>query len=446
MPSTPNGTGNGSSDAESRGEGNKSPAYQPPAVQASPTTLSDDLGNDDKYENAAEAVEGVVATPSNSKVEGSTSPSAEKSGEPTGTDGQSRGEKKEPVVFETPPRRWRGSGKQLGSPETMRTADTQEFGTPEFKRVHSSATKTMMTAGADSTIVSFDYTDGQSTAYDSFLHEDSDYYYVKQKFGYLSIGLSTTQLFILAVQMLLCGVAPFDVNPMVGPYPDVISEWGGRNTYLIVDGLQIWRLITPFALHSGVIHLLCNVAVQLETAAFFEREWGSARWAVLYLSGAFGCNLASSIISPDEISVASSGALMGLFGAKLAEVTTMSLFQTRRRRGDLGNSVRLEQLGGVLCAVAVVGLFTLIPYVDYAGHLGGLCGGFSVGVIIFATRLQSTFLKFAWLATGVALVVAGVAYSLLYLFQYVQLDEELGDVCEYFRRLFAEGYDCNCLA
>eukprot|EP00957_Ditylum_brightwellii_P152953 11642387-Ditylum_brightwellii.AAC.1 len=59
-------------------------------------TLSGNLGNDDKYENAAEVVEGVIVTSSNIKVEDSMSPSMEKSVEATGTDGQSRGEKKEP--------------------------------------------------------------------------------------------------------------------------------------------------------------------------------------------------------------------------------------------------------------------------------------------------------------------------------------------------------------
>uniref|UniRef100_A0A7S2N158 rhomboid protease n=1 Tax=Helicotheca tamesis TaxID=374047 RepID=A0A7S2N158_9STRA len=290
---------------------------------------------------------------------------------------------------------------------------------------------------------SFDYADDDSYG-GGLAAVDSDYYYVKQKFGYLSIGLSTTQLFVLAVQMLLCGVAPFDVNPMIGPYPDVLSEWGGRNTYMIVERLQIWRLITPCVLHTGVIHLLCNVAVQLETAAFFEREWGSLRWGVLYLSGVFGCNMAGCLLSPDQISVGSSGALMGIFGAKLAEVATMSLFQTKLRRGELGNLVRLEQVGGVMCAVLVVGLFTLIPFVDLSGHFGGLCGGFVSGVVLFSGRLRSLFLKFFWSLAGIVLFVFGCIYSLIYLFQNVQANEELGDVCEYFRRLYAEGYNCEC--
>ena len=50
---------------------------------------------------------------------------------------------------------------------------------------------------------------------------------------------------ILLIQLILCGVAPVDVNPMVGPFPDAFSEWGGKNAYLLLEGQQYWRIITP---------------------------------------------------------------------------------------------------------------------------------------------------------------------------------------------------------
>ena len=50
---------------------------------------------------------------------------------------------------------------------------------------------------------------------------------------------------------------------MFGPYPDALSEWGGKNAVLILEDGQWFRLVTPIFLHAGVIHLFCNVAVQL---------------------------------------------------------------------------------------------------------------------------------------------------------------------------------------
>lgn len=304
---------------------------------------------------------------------------------------------------------------------------------------------------------SFDSSVGVSTVasdgrtLDTFLRDvDSDYYYVRQKYGYLSIGVSTAQLATLAVMMALCGVAPLDVNPMVGPYPDAISEWGGKNTYLILEDFEIWRYVSSALLNTGVIHLLCNVAVQLETGAFFEREWGSFRWFLIYVSSAVGAVLTGCIFDPNHVSVASSGAIMGLFGAKISEVLALSLFDTRRRGGGgnstvgAGDAVRLEQVSGVLCSVAIVSLFSFIPYVDWSGHMGGLAVGFAVGTFLFSSILKHICWLLLWGLIGLGLVAASLGYGFYYLYTEVEADEELGDPCEYFRRLFSEGYECEC--
>lgn len=319
--------------------------------------------------------------------------------------------------------------------------------------------KTESISQARSGMTSFDYTIGapsddntvarRDAAIRSLLNDgnDSDYYYVKQKYGFLSIGLSVIQLLVLMLMLALCGVAPLDVNPMVGPYPDALSSWGGKNVYRMLEGKEVWRLVSPAGLHVGVVHLLCNVAVQLETGAFFEREWGSKLWLIVYLASAVGSMLLSSILLPDDVCVGSSGAVMGLYGAKLSEVMCLAFFDTMGKDIDLlGDTMRIEQLAGVLCSGAVVCLFSLIPYVDWAGHLGGLGAGFVVGMTIFAKRIRSTAWKILWGGLGIILVSLGFGYGLYYLFGKgeVQPDEELADACEYFRRLFVEGYDCAC--
>jgi hypothetical protein len=143
---------------------------------------------------------------------------------------------------------------------------------------------------------------------------------------------------------------------------DALSEWGGKNAVNILDDHESWRLLTPIFLHAGVIHLFCNISVQLETGAFFEREWGSGVWLVIYLTSAIGSSALSVIFMPNSISVGSSGAVMGLFGGKLAEVLCRACESTKTQQAKVAASVRKEQLGGTLCAVSLVMAFSFIPF------------------------------------------------------------------------------------
>jgi membrane associated rhomboid family serine protease len=187
-------------------------------------------------------------------------------------------------------------------------------------------------------------------------------YVVKQKYGYFAILFSLAQTVILTLMMVKCGIAPFKINPMIGPYPDALSEWGGKNAVNILDDQEYWRLLTPILLHAGVIHLFCNVAVQLETGAFFEREWGSLNWLIVYLTSAVGSSILSCIFMPNSVSVGSSGAVMGIFGGKLAEIICRCCESKKTVQARVAHEVRREQLGGVLCSVALVMAFSFIPY------------------------------------------------------------------------------------
>ncbi len=191
---------------------------------------------------------------------------------------------------------------------------------------------------------------------------EEEIYIVAQKYGYFSILFSVAQSLILGVMMIQCGVAPMQINPMVGPYPDALSDWGGKNAVNILDDGEWWRLVTPILLHAGVIHLICNVAVQLETGAFFEREWGSLKWLIVYLTSAVGSSVLSVIFMPDAISVGSSGAVMGLFGAKLSEVICRYCESDKTKKERVAHQVRKEQCAGVTCSVTLVMLFSFIPY------------------------------------------------------------------------------------
>ncbi len=186
-------------------------------------------------------------------------------------------------------------------------------------------------------------------------------YVVKQKRGYLSILFSLAQTAILIGMMIQCGVAPMRINPMIGPNPDVLSYWGAKNSYNILYDHEYWRLFSPIMLHAGIFHLLCNVAVQLDTGAFFEREWGSFLWLIIYLGSAASGSILSVIVAPNTIGVGSSGAVCGLFGAKIAEALCRCRESTTGTAKELSHAILCEQFGSTLCTVILILVFSFIP-------------------------------------------------------------------------------------
>lgn len=277
---------------------------------------------------------------------------------------------------------------------------------------------------------------------DGLWSDDNRYIVYKQKVAGMSIFVSALQLALLFIQLILCGVASLDVNPMIGPFPDAFSEWGGKNAYLLLDGHQYFRLVTPIFLHVGVIHMLVNAFCQLETCAIFEREWGSTKWIIAYLVSGTGAVATSCVVSPDEIGVSSSGALMGLFGAKVAQLVTYTSFELHNKSYMF--YVGLDQMGGVLCSAAVIFLLSLVTYIDISGHVGGFLSGYLVGIILFCKAIASTCTRLCWALVGLTGLIGG-SFGLGYLL-YVETypDNELGDACQYFRNLYPEGYDCEC--
>ena len=272
--------------------------------------------------------------------------------------------------------------------------------------------------------------------------EKIDYENTQQQHGYLAILLTLIQTLILAAMMAFCGAAPLKINWSIGPYPDALSEFGAKNPYLMVEMNQWWRFFTPQMLNTGVIQLLCNAYVQLETAAFYEREWGSRRWCIIYFCSAVGSTIVSSILDPDTIGVSSSSALMGIFGAKLAEVLTVTIFDTFYRRDG---AAAIHNLSGTLCSLTTVCLFCAVPHNDWSGHIGGLATGFFLGIVVFGKYIRKLHLKAAWQLLGLAIFVACLGTAINELVNYVTPSDATGDACTYYKSIFmGQDYNCQC--
>ena len=71
---------------------------------------------------------------------------------------------------------------------------------------------------------------------------------------------------------------------------------------------------------GGLLHIACNLYVQMLVGLRCEAEWGFATTAVVYAASGVGGNLASASLSPLTMAVGASGAIVGLVGARAAQL------------------------------------------------------------------------------------------------------------------------------
>lgn len=111
------------------------------------------------------------------------------------------------------------------------------------------------------------------------------------------------------------GIAPLDVNPMIGPDVAAMVQAGGKVASLIEPpNHQWWRLITPMWLHAGVIHLVVNMSVLLRFGFQLETTCGSTSRVVawcctcsppsslptLTVTRLYGCTVRSGKLMPSR--------------------------------------------------------------------------------------------------------------------------------------------------
>jgi len=255
-------------------------------------------------------------------------------------------------------------------------------------------------------------------------YDDGEMHF-KQNYAPFSSLFCLSQCIILPLMMWQCGVAPFNINPMIGPYPDALNYWGAKNAVLIIDDGETWRLLTPVFLHAGIIHLLGNVLVQIDAGNMWEKEWGSLVWLLVYIGSAIGSSIFSCCFMPDNISVGSSGAVMGLFGAKFAEIFLLCCEKGKNIRERSDARSRKHQACMVIGGIAIVMAMSFIPYVDWAAHVGGTLAGFAIGLVCFSCKFRNWIFKIIWLTVGIGCTVAFFSALCVYMYNEVEVKDEL---------------------
>ncbi len=182
----------------------------------------------------------------------------------------------------------------------------------------------------------------------------------------------------------------------------ILYYFGAKESGSILAG-QWWRLITAGFLHGGVLHILMNSWALYDLGAQVEQAYGTARFLALYLVSSAAGFLASTYWS-NTLSIGASAALFGLIGAMIA-------FGYRHRGSLLGVEMRSIYTRWVIYGL----LFSLMPGIDLAAHVGGLAAGCAVG---FVAGEPGGPRPIDWLwrvAAAFALLITAVAFAFVWL-------------------------------
>jgi membrane associated rhomboid family serine protease len=162
-----------------------------------------------------------------------------------------------------------------------------------------------------------------------------------------------------------------------------LIRWGGISPDSMLN--EPWRVITSLFLHSTPSHAFWNAVSMLVFAVPMIGYVGYARTAAIYLvAGTGGAMSAWYFSEPATLTIGSSGAVAGLFGAWI--VWTIR----RAPRGQLSWRYRIRTLG-----IALLVLPSLLSPTSSSGnnisissHLGGLLTGMFLGALISGTLLS----------------------------------------------------------
>jgi membrane associated rhomboid family serine protease len=190
--------------------------------------------------------------------------------------------------------------------------------------------------------------------------------------------LTAAQVAILIAMMVKVGVENVTKNVMIGPPLATVNAWGGKDTARIKNNKEVYRLITPFLFHQGIIHLVFTLMWQLTMLVQIERRWGSLRVGFIYILSGIGGNLMSAVFLPDSITVGATSCLIGIMSAMIAE-TLLDWFVS-----DL--EWPWKSLVGLVFQVGLFLVLGYIPAIDNFANFGGVWTGFFASLLVTSRR------------------------------------------------------------
>lgn len=206
-----------------------------------------------------------------------------------------------------------------------------------------------------------------------------------------SLLLLTTGVFL---SMLL--VRGFDYESV-----QTIYDFGGViGAEIQVDPSQSWRLLAAMFVHIGLQHFVLNMVTLYFLGRIAEDLFGSKAFLALYLLSGLMGNLFVLAFSPEVVVAGASTALFGIFGA----IASLRF---------IARSPYIQYLSQSYTSLILVNiLFSFMPGISLAGHLGGLVGG-GILSFVFPVYGERDSVKKSWRLGALLLytAVAGLLYA-----------------------------------
>ncbi|KAL8728935.1 MAG: hypothetical protein Q9181_005167 [Wetmoreana brouardii] len=136
---------------------------------------------------------------------------------------------------------------------------------------------------------------------------------------------------------------------------------------------QWYRFIIPIFLHAGIIHIGFNLLLQLTLGRDMERDIGSLRFLLVYLSsGIFGFVLGGNFAPKGIASTGASGSLFGIIALLLLDL----FYHWGERKSPW------IDLAWIIFEIGVSFVLGLLPGLDNFSHIGGFLMGLVLGICL----------------------------------------------------------------
>lgn len=200
-----------------------------------------------------------------------------------------------------------------------------------------------------------------------------------------SLLLLTTGVFLS--MLLLRG---FDYESV-----QTVYDFGGvLGDEIQVDPRQSWRLLAAMFVHVGLRHFVLNMVTLYFIGRIAEDLFGSKAFLALYLLSGLMGNLFVLVFSPLAVAAGASTALFGIFGA----IASLRF---------IARSPYIHYLSQRYTSLILINiLFSFMPGISLAGHLGGLVGG-EILAFVFPVYGERDSVKKSWRWGALTLYTVG---------------------------------------
>ena len=200
-----------------------------------------------------------------------------------------------------------------------------------------------------------------------------------------SLLLLTTGVFL---SMML--VRGFDYESV-----QTVYDFGGvLGAQIQFNPSQSWRLFSAIFVHIGLQHFVLNMVTLYFIGRIAEDLFGSKAFLALYLLSGLMGNLFVLVFSPLAVAAGASTALFGIFGA----IASLRF---------IARSPYIHYLSQRYTSLILINiLFSFMPGISLAGHLGGLVGG-GLLAFVFPVYGERDSLKKSWRLVALFLYTAG---------------------------------------